>query len=349
MEELHRKTRLGYRALSQALEIPYPSLARWRGRQRCGVPLAERPGPKKAMKPNLSALEKEVRELSACPKRTMGTGLLYRKWAPEVSRREFAEMVDRVRREILAEERALIHHVTWMVPGAVFALDESEWRPHPEAKKIYLMDGLDLSSRYVFQTRVGQTVATGSEVAQSLREEFERTGAPLFLKRDNGSNLNAAAVNQVLEEYGVMPLNSPPYYSPYNGSIERGHREVKKTLTRQFEKWMEKGTVGPVELHCRVGIQDLNHKPRRSLGWRTPCRVFHGFGHKQYNKQERNVAYEWMKEKTAAILEAVPMENSLSFEAAWRSAAQTWLEAQGIIRVKKPNQSVTPFSGTLVS
>ncbi len=347
VEELHTKTRLGYRALSKVLDIPYPTLMRWQGRWRIGMPIVQRPGPKKLMKPNLSALEKEVREFHAHPKRTLGTGLLYWKWAPEVSRRDLAKMTERVRRESLKEKRMLVQNITWLVPGAVFALDESEWCPHPESQTLYLMDGLDLASRYVFQTRVGYTAATGDEVARSLRAEFERIGAPLFLKRDNGSNLNAASVDGVLEEYGVIPLNSPPYYSPYNGGVERGHRDVKKWLTGQVK--MDKKAMGRMELDCRMVIHNLNHKPRRSLGWETPCRVFHGSAHRKYTKQERSIVYEWMKEKTKAILRAVPMENGMSFEAAWRSAAQSWLEAKGIIRVKKPNQSVTPFSRTLVS
>ena len=44
-----------------------------------------------------------------------------------------------------------------------------------------------------------------------LAKLFRRHGAPLFLKRDNGSPLNHAAVNAVLAEFGVIPLNSPAH------------------------------------------------------------------------------------------------------------------------------------------
>ena len=48
-----------------------------------------------------------------------------------------------------------------------------------------------------------------------------------MLKRDNGSNLNHQAVDEVLSRYLVIPLNSPPHDPPYNGGMECAVRELK--------------------------------------------------------------------------------------------------------------------------
>jgi hypothetical protein len=55
-------------------------------------------------------------------------------------------------------------------------------------------------------------------------------GRPLVLKRDNGSNLNHQAVDEVLARYLVLPLKSPPHYPPYNGAIECAVRELVEKI-----------------------------------------------------------------------------------------------------------------------
>ena len=57
---------------------------------------------------------------------------------------------------------------------------------------------------------------------------------PCFLKRDNGGNLNHRAVNEVLSEFFVLPLNSPTYYAPYNGAIEESQRGLKACLREKL-------------------------------------------------------------------------------------------------------------------
>ena len=69
-------------------------------------------------------------------------------------------------------------------------------------------------------------------MARHLESLFRSQGAPLLLKRDNGSVFNHNAVNEVLARWGVIPLNSPAYYAPYNGAIEQGIKELKKEMAR---------------------------------------------------------------------------------------------------------------------
>ncbi len=44
------------------------------------------------------------------------------------------------------------------------------------------------------------------------------------------ANVARHSGNQVLAEFDVIPLNSPAYYPPYNGSIENGIRERKTAV-----------------------------------------------------------------------------------------------------------------------
>ena len=50
----------------------------------------------------------------------------------------------------------------------------------------------------------------GDLIALYLDRLFLKEGPPMFLKRDCGSPLNCAALDQVLERHWVLPLNSPP-------------------------------------------------------------------------------------------------------------------------------------------
>ena len=57
-----------------------------------------------------------------------------------------------------------------------------------------------------------------------------RYGAPLVLKRDNEGNVNHTAINDVLAESFVLPLNTPGDYAPYNGAMD-GVDIEQKTIT----------------------------------------------------------------------------------------------------------------------
>src|SRR4030042_125827 len=83
----------------------------------------------------------------------------------------------------------------------------------------------------------------GEEVAGYLSEKIDRYGAPLVLKRDNEGNMNHRAINDVLAESFVLPLNNPEYYAPYNGAIAESQREVTSCLRK---KLME-GLLDPVD------------------------------------------------------------------------------------------------------
>ncbi len=82
-----------------------------------------------------------------------------------------------------------------------------------------LESGRRLASRFRFDLFVAAELPART-IAGQLEQLFAQHGAPLVLKRDNGSNLAGGEVDELLDAHGVIALNSPPHYPAYNGAIE---------------------------------------------------------------------------------------------------------------------------------
>ncbi len=200
------------------------------------------------------------------------------------------------------------------------------------AYKIYLCNMQDLSSRYKFLPLAGG-YPVGEEIAGYLSEKFDRYGAPLVLKRDNEGNMNHAAVNDVLEEFFILPLNSPEYYAPYNGGIEESQRELKSCLR-------EKLTLGLPECrdhfaaYAEAAVNDLNHRIRPCLDGKTSCQVFFESANKPvFTKRERREIYDTIIEKVERILSAMKQPAEAIRGLAWRIALESWLRSKEYIKV----------------
>ena len=230
--DIKGKTGMPYALICRAIRIPLSTLGRWRRRKKENRPLLNRPGPKKVEPFDSSLLDAEIRLLNHGAKRSEGTTNLYRRYQETLSRRDLSRMVEQVRREVAADHRNHLRRIEWLVPGVVWAMDVTEYEVGG-ADKIHLHNMQDLGSRYKFPPLSGEC-PVGEEVAGYLSEKFGRFGPPLFLKRDNGGNLNHGAVNEVLSEFFVLPLNSPTYYAPYNGAIEESQRELKACLREKL-------------------------------------------------------------------------------------------------------------------
>ena len=143
-------------------------------------------------------------------------------------------------------------------------------------------------------------VPCGEEISGYLAATFDRFGAPLFLKRDNGGNLNHAAVNNVLEDYFVLPLNSPVHYPPYNGAIEEAQTELKNGLAAKLS-YKPSCPREHMEAYASTVEHDLNHQPRPCLHGSNACQVY--FTNKRtFTKWERRDAYDWMTNLQGDIL-----------------------------------------------
>ena len=203
---------------------------------------------------NVEELHVHLCRLQHGRQRSRGVGRLYRHYQDQISRRDLQALTETVRREFVQQRQAELRRITWQVPGLVWSLDDTELARlagHP----LHLHQVQDLASRYKFTPWVGERVL-GESVAARLEQLFLRQGPPLVLKRDNRSNLNHQAVDEVLARHLVIPLNSPPHYPPYNGGMECAVRELKIPLV---EKILASGPIP--ESQVQVWAEVLAHGP----------------------------------------------------------------------------------------
>ena len=331
VEKMKEQTRMPYEAICSTLDLPLGSFNRWRERIRTDKVLIHPPGPKKVEPFDPSVLDREIRLLDHARKRSAGTTELYQRHCFRISRRELGQMVERVRQDLESDRRSHLRRIQWLTPGVVWAMDHTEYALE-SAGKIYLHNMQDLGSRYKFLPMAGE-YPVGEEIAGYLSDKLDRYGAPLVLKRDNEGNLNHTAVNAVLEEFFVLPLNSPDYYAPYNGAIEESQREVKGSLRNKLA--LDLPTPGDhITAYAEAAVHDLNHRPRPCLKGRTSCQAFFELGHKPaFTKRERREAYDCVMEKTERILSAMDQRGQVERESAWRIAMESWLRSRGFIKV----------------
>lgn len=341
IDEVKRRSLLPFRSICHTMKLPYGNVMRWRQRRQAALPCIRRPGPKKIALLDFSALSAGLRELVHGVKRTAGIGDLYRSFAACISRRVLQTLVAMVRHDAQTDHRNNLRRIQWHTPGIVWAMDASEYEQrNSEGKKVYLHQLQDLGSRYKFSPMAG-ACPCGKEIAGYLAAQFDRFGAPLFLKRDNGGNMNHVAVNDVLSEYFVIPVNSPAYYAPYNGGIEHAQGELKSEL-RSMLITAPACPREHIEAYAASAVHALNHGQRSCLNGQNACLTFFT-GKRTFTKRQRRNVYEWIIALQKHILENMKEGQNSSAESAWRIAVESWLRKNGFITVTI-NNKVLPYS-----
>ena len=130
---------------------------------------------------------------------------------------------------VTAEEHAC--HLTWPVPGRVWATDFTE-PPQPiDGLFRYVLLVRDLASSRQLLALPAKAPEARVAVAAML-ELFRQHGAPLVVKADNGSSFIADLFLDLMVQFTVALLFSPPVTPQYNGAIEAGNGSLK-THARQ--------------------------------------------------------------------------------------------------------------------
>lgn len=186
-----------------------------------------------------------------------GIGLpALRGYFPDASKGELKYMLARYRLVHLRRNKVAVHVLRWHTPGTVWAIDFHQ--PQRPVDGIY---------PYVFMVR---DLASGNNllslpvpsrelhhVTAALSALFLNLGAPLVLKSDcefdtsrfanadADSNKARQGLAQLLSEYRVFHLLSPPYTPAYNASIEAG---IGSFQTRTHHEAARHGHAG--EWNC---------------------------------------------------------------------------------------------------
>jgi transposase InsO family protein len=341
LNRLKEQVHWPYPRLCASLGLPYGSFRRWQHRLEHGQPAIFKPGPRKVAPWDLAELHVQLCRLQHGRQRSRGVGRLYRQYRHQISRRDLQVLTKTVRRELAHQHQAGLRRIRWQVPGLVWSLDDAELTRFAH-HKLYLHQVQDLASRYKFTPWVGPQVL-GETVAVHLEQLFLRHGPPLVLKRDNGSNLNQQAVDEVLARYRVMPLNSPPCYPPYNGGMECAVRELKTPLRKKI---LAHGPIpeSQVQAWAEVLAHDLNHRSRPCLQGHVACRVFHDARPilQAYTLRKRREIFDWINELTRALIQVSAVHTQRQVATARRLAVETWLQTNGVITITQ-NQKVLPI------
>jgi hypothetical protein len=329
---LEQSSELSLTELSQGLAFPYATLKRWRWRHQ--LPLRQRPGPKKYLPLPYEELQEKVSALAHRLQRTFGMKALYEQYLDSISRRHLQSSVNEYRRHLRQRRRGAWKSVRWLYPNAAWAVDVTEVGRDHHGQLLRLVMCRDLASRFQFDPAPALVLA-GLEIQAYLRELFESYGAPLVLKRDNGSVLNTPGIDQVLASYGVITLNSPGGYPRYNGGIERGIGLFKNGMTPclpQPHRW---------ELeHVRPLVTAQSHlencRVRRCLKGFSAAQAFLQRPRLRVSKRVRRQTFDWIAHEYCAILSSMKKPNH---PRAWRWAVESWLVRQGLICVSSKTKT----------
>lgn len=317
-------------------ELPYSTIMRWRSRCQQGLPLCQKPGPKKPASPDWLALIPLLQGLQHGRVRTRGTTKVYRRFSHCISRRQLARWAKVVRQT----QRDSMKHVQWLWSGLAWSMDATEYGP----EGCQLIPVQDLASRYRLAPLVTDRL-NGCQIARHLENLFRQHGAPLLLKRDNGSPFNHHAIDELMARYCVLPLNNPPHYPRYNGSMEKGIGDLKRSLD---QRWGQPTAVPPHwPVLVETTVHELNHRSRRCLKGRTACAVFHDPAQRlRWNRHKRLKIFRLLYQNFLQTIGNMVNRNHHTTAAAWRLTVECWLRRQGLISIRhQPNKKVsTTFS-----
>jgi transposase InsO family protein len=219
------------------LGISARTLRDWEQRGRGGatmVPALGRPVPRSEL-----AARQAVLELLAGVGPGVGLAVLAGQF-PEMPRAELADLLRRYRHVWVGRHAQGLHVLHWQQAGAVWAIDYA--RPPLPLEEGYtdLLAVRDLASGMQLLW-LPVTEATAATATAALLSLFMLYGAPLVLKLDNGSPFVAGVTRELVAQWRVIPLYSPPGRPQYNGAIEAGIGALK---ARTHDQAVRQGRPG---------------------------------------------------------------------------------------------------------
>jgi hypothetical protein len=342
IEEAKAQFSISYVGLADQVGLSYRTLMRWKHRLADGKKAIGKRGPKKVRPFNLDKLKKKIQDLDHGAKRSRDTGRLYNSYAGCISRRELNQLVLKARYASNHRRRAETCRVSWLHPNLAWAIDDCEKNDVEMLGTLHLHNLTDLCSRYKLPPIASGHLPCGEEVAGHLDHLFSRFGPPLFCKRDNGGNLNHIAVDDVLKDAWVIPINNPVKTPSYNGAIERTQREFKEHL--KCWQWKAK-SKDALFILAENAAHELNHTARRCLNNRTACVTYFGANRVRYTKRERRSTYQWIRDLASEIATRAGKLKITKLE--WRIAAKQWLLKNGLIKIEKAGKVSPNFRQNL--
>lgn len=172
-----------------------------------------------------------------------------------ISRRETRRLLGAYRQQYRRQHARIEYRLIWHRWGAVWAVDFTRAPCVVAGVSRYVIAVRDVAGKEALAARPVRS-ESAHEALSVLSDLFERHGAPLVLKMDNGSAFIAEVLRAFLEAHGVAPLYSPQQTPEYNGCCEAGNT------------WLKLDAQWSAIRHDRAGawaVEDLQYALARSL------------------------------------------------------------------------------------
>ena len=147
-------------------------------------------------------------------------------------------------------------------------------------------------------------------------------------------------MQQLLKRFQVIIVNSPEYYSKYNGSIEQANGLIKKEvddLAQQMKLIVDINNILPL---ARLAAHELNSRWKRSIKDRPTCLFwnYHAAKTKTVYKQERRFIEKqsiWLNRSWNNSPKKKRMMKHC-IKKCKRKAAEEILKKRGYIKIHEP-------------
>jgi len=208
---------------SACLEISDRTLRHWRQQEASGGPLKLRGRP--LLETTVAERNQVFRFLEDTTGPMIGVPTL-RSLFTKMPRVVLGNMLVRYRRWWRNKHAVHGHRLTWHVAGAVWAMDYTKTKHPIDGSTQIIFTVRDLASHYHL-CWVPVADEKAETVIPILHGLFELHAPPLVLKSDNGSAFIAEPSLELLDDWRVLPLFSPPRQPKYNGALERSNTTLK--------------------------------------------------------------------------------------------------------------------------
>jgi transposase InsO family protein len=332
LDDVAKRCGISLRRTARIVGVCRSNYSRWKGRVADQVALVQSPGPRKMVPADIAAITLDIAGLSHGKRRTLGTTALQNRYRECMSRRDLQELVRNERARQVVERREGYDEVTWQGAGIVWAMDDTLCCGYAALDgNLWIHHVRDIGAKYSLQPISGREIARGEQVAANLSDLCSRHGAPLFLKRDNGGNLNGSDVDEVLADRCIIPFNSPVFTPTYNGSIERSQGTLKAELVRQLTP-AGKVRAEYAQPYVRAAAYEINHRPLASNGGSHSCH-YRSTHLRNFTRNERKVIYDWITDARISILENEG--RTVNVHTAQRWAVTAWLLKNGLMSINR--------------
>lgn len=302
---------VGLVTAAETVGVDRGTLRRWRWRRDHGLALVRRRGPRplpiaREARAQAVTLVRALRGLVGMEALRHGCAGLTRRGAARIKAETCAAME--------RERRASAAHVEVSAPGVLRGFDSMAL-----GRAGHLLVSGDGAIPY----RTSWTVVPrydGVSVARVLADDFDHNGAPLVLRFDRARQHDVAAVREVLNRHGVLPLHGPARHPQYYGQLERLNRDQRAWL-RGDSGALNRNTID----HMMESLNNL--WPRRKLGWTTAAQEWS-------TRPAIDIDRVKLRKEVEDTCGRLVARGDVKPSLAWRLAVKQALTKRGLLRVK---------------